>query len=79
MGWITLVVEAIKLVMLILGEVWAAKKRARLAQETYEIDQTEFRALALKVLKRMREEAKDDSAAAKKIEDEVDEELKKNQ
>jgi len=75
MGWLEAIIQFFKLGFLIIGEIFAAKKRAREADEAYELDKTKFRDVALKALEKMRAQAREDSGLANKVEDEVDKEL----
>lgn len=73
--WAT-VLEFSKIAFLVLGEVFAAKKRAREQQEQWEMDAKQFELATALVMARIRAEAAKESTQAGKIEDELDHDLK---
>jgi hypothetical protein len=77
MGWIELIVQFLKLGMLILNEIYAAKKRAREAQEKYEITQDIFHEIVLKCIERLKTESAMESKEAQDVEDQIDNRRKK--
>lgn len=70
------ILEIIKLVVLIFGEFFAAKKRAREANEKYEADKKAMLELFEKALVKMRIQAGIDSESAANMDDVVDRELR---
>lgn len=77
MGIVEIVAQVFKLSVLILTEVFEAKKRARLANETYEITRARLADIAQLCVLKMREEAAKDHKDAIDVEDELEKELKK--
>lgn len=72
MGIVELIVAAIKLAVLVLGEIFAAKKRAREAQEKFEIDQAKFLELVQYTLEKMRKDLVSDTKQSNSIDDQMD-------
>lgn len=68
---------AINLVILIFTEVYSEIKRARLANEKYQMTREKFNEIAQKCLDRMRTEAAREAQEAKNVEDQIDVEKKK--
>lgn len=77
MNWLDLVIEALRLAVLIIGEAISGQTRARLAKEKYELDQAKFREIAQRCLDKMRDDAAKESAQAAQVEDQVDREESK--
>lgn len=74
---IDLISSVFKLVVLVVGEIYAAKKAAREAQEKWELDTKTFLDATDKAITKFKEDAKIDSDKAKNVDDIVDRELKK--
>lgn len=70
-------ISLFKLASLILTEIFEAKKRARIANEKYELTKQRFFEISQTALNRMRDEAVKEAAQAQDVEDQVDEALKK--
>ena len=69
--------ELAGLILLVLTEYYQAKKKAREDQEKYELDRARFTTLVVKALAKIRKDATSESDQARRIEDEIDQELKK--
>lgn len=67
-----IIVGLLKLGMLILQEVFAAKKRAREAQEKFELTQAKFLEISEKCIAKLKAEIISDSKQAQSIEDKMD-------
>lgn len=68
-------ISLFKLASLILTEIFEAKKRARLAQEKYELTAQRFIEISQVALDRMRTEAVKEAQQAQDVEDQVDKDL----
>lgn len=77
MGIIEIVAQVFKLSVLILSEVFEAKKRARLANETYEVTKARLADIAEKCISKLRDEAAKDHQDAIDVEDQLEKELGK--
>lgn len=75
-GTIATILAALKIFMLVLGEIFAARKRAREREEKWELDAAQYEAATIVVLARIRASAAKESAEAGKIEDQLDLDLK---
>lgn len=79
MGIVEVIGAALRFLVLIFGEIFESKKRAREKEEKFELDQKKFLELAEAVILKMKRDAMKDSDDAKDIDDHIDEELKKKQ
>lgn len=65
----------LKLGSLVLGEIFEAKKRAREANEKYEVDREKFLAISQRALDKMRTDAVEEAKQAQDVEEQVDKKL----
>ena len=72
---VTAIIGFFKLLSLILGEIFEAKKRARLANEKYEIDKQKFIEISQKCIDKMRSDAALEAHQAQDVEDQIDKRL----
>lgn len=77
MGWLEIIGQVLKLGVLILVEVFEEKKRARLADEKYELTRARFEEVAQKCLIKLRMEAAEDHQPAIDVEDRLENSIKK--
>jgi hypothetical protein len=73
----TLVLSIVKLVYLILSEFFSWKKTKEKENSVYNLEMKDFRKMVEKSLNQLTQEAREDSAQAKDVEDQVDQEIKK--
>jgi hypothetical protein len=67
----------VSFLVLIFGEFFSARARAREEDRQYRVDQEEFKRLASQALTRLRQQAREDSGQAGPVEDQLDEELRR--
>lgn len=72
---ITLIIELIKVAMLVTNEIFEEKKRARIAQEKYELDRQALQEKIRLAVDRIRTGAASESSQAHDIEDRLDQRL----
>lgn len=72
-----MIYELLKLSTLVLTEIFTAKKRAREANEKFEMDQVQFWKMVDLATEKMLDESEKDSKKAKKVEDQIDAEYNK--
>jgi hypothetical protein len=73
----TLVLSIVKLVYFILSEFFSWKKTKSKEASAYNLEMKDFRKMVEKSLNHLTQEAREDSAQAKDVEDQVDSEIKK--
>lgn len=73
---LTLIVTCIKLFAQVLTEYFAWKKRKDAEEKQYNLDMKAFREIVNKSLDQLTTEARQDSAQARDVEDQVDAELR---
>lgn len=77
MGVIEIVVALLQLGVLVVGEIFAERKAARLANEEYELTKAHFEEVVQKCLGKMRDDSAKDSQQAGDVEDRIDQDLGK--
>lgn len=70
---LTIIAEGLKLIFLGLSEYFEGQKRARLAQEKFEVDEAKARDIFAVCIERLRSSAKKESDQAQNSEDKIDE------
>lgn len=74
---VALILSILKLVTMIFKEFFSWKAAQVKAQKAYDVDMKVFKALVAKSLENLTQEAREDSAQARDVEDQVDSEIKK--
>jgi len=75
-GTIATILAALKIFMLVLGEIFAARKRAREREEKWELDAEQYEKATVAVMARIRAAAAKENAGVGKVEDQLDMDLK---
>ena len=68
---LSIISNILSLVGLVLGEIFAAKKRARLKQEAFELDQKMFNEMVQRTLVKMRQNVQDTNAQLNDLDDQM--------
>ena len=76
MDYVALFIQILKLGMLITGEIFAEKKRAREALEAFKLDEKLFKMATESALKKMLKEGEEDTSQVGDVDDQMDQRLK---